>query len=263
MNLREMKPSSDVTKLLNLAVKYQDILKCSRDRDFLKRVYGRGLEFYMNRLKAIDFVGFAHVLDAGCGFGQWSLALSVLNKRVSAIDRNKIRLEIGSRIAEEFTASNISFLVGSLEEVPHKNSSFDAIWCYSSIYQTNYYKTLREFYRLLRRKGLVYISANDWGWHVYNIIVNHNPSRDFSSRRYAVKTMLNTLRYSLTNKYVSNVDLVMPKNTTVNLMKNVGFKNVNSGGEGCIVRNPDYERKPIYPSRYAGLNNVYEIIGER
>ena len=39
----------------------------------------------------VDMVGFKdadHVLDAGCGYGQWSVALAEANRRVSACDRD-------------------------------------------------------------------------------------------------------------------------------------------------------------------------------
>ena len=50
------------------------------DAAFLSRVYQTGLTKYQERLRAISFYGLRHVLDAGCGFGQWTLSLSGLNE---------------------------------------------------------------------------------------------------------------------------------------------------------------------------------------
>jgi len=53
---------------------------------FLERVYGGGFEKYSTRLSQHGFRGFCRVLDAGCGFGQWTLALSWMNQSVEAVD---------------------------------------------------------------------------------------------------------------------------------------------------------------------------------
>jgi len=258
-----MEAKNSINKLTTLVTKYQSILKSQSDRDFLLRVYRTGLEFYLYRLKAIDFVDCNHVLDAGCGFGQWSLGLSFLNKKVSGIDREKSRIEIAKKITRKLQRTNIAFLIGSIEELPYDNNTFDAIFSYSTIYQTDYYKSLSEFFRVLKTGGSVYISTNDWGWYIYNFIVNHNPSVDFNPRRYAVKTISNTIKYFITKKRGTYINLVMPLKTTVTLMNKIGLRNIDFAGEGCLIRNHDYRPKSIYPSRYLGLRSVYEVIAEK
>jgi ubiquinone/menaquinone biosynthesis C-methylase UbiE len=250
-------------RLGSIVAKYQDILRSQRDRDFLRRVYAGGLEFYLNRLKAIDFTGENYVLDAGCGFGQWALALSLLNGKVIGIDSDEYRVKISEKIAKQFRRDNTTFIVASIEKLPHANNTFDAIFCYSTIYQTDYLRAFREFFRVLKEKGVVYVSTNDWGWYIYNFITNHNPSEDFNPRNHAVKTILNTVRHFVTKRRRSNIDLVMPSRLTITMMKNCGFKNVSVAAEGCLVRNHLYQQRPIYPPKYFGLRNVYEVIGEK
>jgi ubiquinone/menaquinone biosynthesis C-methylase UbiE len=258
-----MSIESGLDKVVSLVAQYQDILKSQRDRDFLHRVYADGLQFYLNRLKAIDFTGANHVLDAGCGFGQWTLGLSLLNVEVTGIDSDESRIQISEKISQKLNRNNITFLVGTIEELPHANDTFDAIFCYSTIYQTDYHRSLQEFYRVLKKKGAVYISTNDWGWYIYNLITNHNPSDDFNPRQYAGKSIFSTIRHFVTKRYSSDTDLVMPSRITIALMKKSGFKNVSVAAEGCLVRNNLYQPKPVYPSKYFGLRNVYEVIGEK
>ena len=45
------------------------------DKLFIQRVFSKGLDSYINRLEAIGFTKKSKVLDAGCGYGQWSIAL--------------------------------------------------------------------------------------------------------------------------------------------------------------------------------------------
>lgn len=62
------------------------------DRLFLQRIYADGLDKYTDRLQAIGFAEHEHVLDAGCGYGQWSLALAGMNQAVSACDISPLRV---------------------------------------------------------------------------------------------------------------------------------------------------------------------------
>ena len=52
------------------------------DSLFVERIFHGGIEKYLRRLNAIELKNFDNVLDAGCGFGQWSIALSQTNGTV-------------------------------------------------------------------------------------------------------------------------------------------------------------------------------------
>ena len=70
----------------------------SFSRDYLQRMYAGSSTRYEDRLRAIGFVGKTQVLDAGCGFGQWSLAMAGLNHRVWAVDIDCRRLRFGAKL---------------------------------------------------------------------------------------------------------------------------------------------------------------------
>ena len=71
-----------------------------RDSLFFNRIYAGGLQKYIDRLEAIGFSGQgANVLDAGCGFGQWSLAMSSLIGYVVGIDVSAVRVEAVKKIS--------------------------------------------------------------------------------------------------------------------------------------------------------------------
>ena len=63
------------------------------EKSFFQRIYSDGIIKYKRRLQAIGFSGEEMVLDAGCGYGQWSLALSELNKNVESLDFSKKRIK--------------------------------------------------------------------------------------------------------------------------------------------------------------------------
>jgi len=240
-----------------------EALPSPRDRDFLYRVYNSGLDFYLRRLSAIGFTDHKSVLDAGCGFGQWSLALASLNQHVFAIDYDSKRVRVGNAIADQLDKRNVAFTAGSIDALPYDDETFGAIFCYSTLYQTNYAATLWEFHRVLAPGGLFYISTNDWGWYLYNLTSGHNPSRDFNPRKYALATIINTIRYKVSRKYTKGKDLVTPMKALLELLQSLGFENLTAAGEGQLRKNPEVRPEPIYSPKYLGLNNVYEIIGEK
>ena len=257
--------SLDNYKKLNVFYKYRRLLSRFQDKDFLDRVYAKDLNYYIKRLKKIRFINLEKVLDAGCGFGQWGIALSYINKTVTAIDINSERILVAQKIAQELKRENLHFLKSSLEKLPYKDESLDGIFCYSVIYQTNYIESLKEFFRVLKKGGILYFSTNTWGWYIYNLIKNHNPSLDFSPRRYVISTLLNTLKFSLFRIKERNKDLTMSPKLTLKILKNIGFKDIKIGPEGTLSLNEEFNDtvEPIYSSKYLGMSRVYEVISTK
>ncbi|MFC1936380.1 class I SAM-dependent methyltransferase [Chloroflexota bacterium] len=253
----------NTVEIINIIAEQKNSLESERDRDFLQRVYQGGLDFYIERLNAIGFTGRHRVLDAGCGFGQWSMSLANLNTYVDALDYSEIRVNTAKKFSQALSISNLSYAIGSIEELPYSDETFDAVFCYSTIYQTDYNKTLQSFHRILKSNGILYFSTNSWGWYIFNLVNNHNPSKDFSPRKHAIKTILNTLRYRLSKKYRRNVDLIMPVKDTIDLLKEIGFKDIQVSGDGRLVRDDQYKPRPVYAEKYFGLENVYEIVGAK
>ncbi|MDP2193596.1 MAG: hypothetical protein Q8K36_03625, partial [Alphaproteobacteria bacterium] len=62
------------------------------EETFFQRVYSKGIAPYVERLQQYKFEKYERILDAGCGYGQWSLALSQLNKEVYACDADHKRV---------------------------------------------------------------------------------------------------------------------------------------------------------------------------
>lgn len=228
---------------------------------FFERIYSEGLEKYSNRLKQYGFYDFESVLDAGSGFGQWSLALSQMNKQVSGIEYSKDRVCVANKIKDSIGVDNLSFVSGSIEELPFEDSSFDAVFCYGVIFLTDWKKSLRELCRVLRTNGRLYLNANGLGWY-YNLIINeHNKGGDYNPRELGINTFVNTDRYKRRDEIMVGIDvLISPEELEAELIKN-GCQVLFRDAEGKINANVD--TKSFFAGEYFGEIGVYEIIAKK
>jgi SAM-dependent methyltransferase len=133
------------------------------EREFLRAEFAPGLDYYVDRVDRLLFAG-DRVLDAGCGAGQWSMALAQRFQRVDAVDLKPERLAVLNAVAKRMGVSNVSACSGSLEQLPYGDGVFDAIFCYGVIMFTHVEQTLAEFHRVLRPGGRAYLCLNADGW---------------------------------------------------------------------------------------------------
>jgi len=233
------------------------------DRGFLSRVYAGGLEKYRKRLAQIGFDHQRHVLDAGCGFGQWSFAMAQDARHVTGIDISPSRISMCRKLARANRIPNVTFLTARLEEIPYADATFSAIFCYSAIYLTDYRRSFAEFRRVLEPRGWVYICTNGPGRYLYEIIHNPNSTSDFNIRRYAFKTFWNTLTGRWDGLSPQHGARVMTPRDTAARLEALGFEIVAVGGEAEIVRERganNHRADPFHPAKYLGLDNVFEIL---
>ncbi len=95
------------------------------------------------------------VLDAGCGVGGTSIALHEIGTDVIAYDRNPSRIE-----ALQQHQLDIDYELGSLEELPFPDGSFDCIILQDVIeHLPDPFRVLSEAYRTLLPQGILYIST--------------------------------------------------------------------------------------------------------
>ncbi|MEW6470022.1 MAG: class I SAM-dependent methyltransferase, partial [Bacteroidota bacterium] len=105
-------------------LKQYEPLLGANDYSFLERVYSTDPEIYRNRIRAIAFEGKERVLDAGCGFGQWTNVFAKLNQEVHACDISGIRLAICRDMASYFGHRNVFVRHSSLEKTPYESEFF-------------------------------------------------------------------------------------------------------------------------------------------
>lgn len=231
-----------------------------READFLKRVYSGGLAKYKKRLEAIDFTGAQNVLDAGSGYGQWSAALSRLNSSVFALELSNLRCEISDLVFRQLEFENIHVVNGSVTNLPFRDNYFDVIFSFSTIYQTDWKKSLNEFARVLRPGGKIYVNVNGFGWCLYNLLENPNPSADFNPRWHAFKTFVKTTTGGIV---FPSADWVISPGQIRAELKKLGFDGIVIDGDGKIVLTESRESISFYKSKYFGVTNVFEVCARK
>lgn len=233
------------------------------DWKFLGRVYRQPPDTYTNRLKAIGFTDRHHVLDAGCGFGQWSMALAELNQQVSGIDPAADRIDIARNIAAALGHTHTTFEQSGLEALPFADNTFDAIFCYGVVFLTDVEQSLREFHRTLSPGGTLYVNANGLGWYVHLWLNSPNKASDHDPRETVVGAFDNSLRLK-TGRNKGSGHVILEKEELGDSLRNIGFEHIQLASEGGInvTTNTAHpvEGKPFFKGEYQRLTGVFEAL---
>jgi SAM-dependent methyltransferase len=212
----------------------------------------RSLGIYLKRLKLIGFQDMAEVLDCGCGIGQWTFALSLLNEHVCACDISSERLLLAYRLAEKNGAPNIEYRWADMSSLPYKDNRFDAIFCCGSLMFADVKKSMAEFARVLKPGGRCYVCVNDLGWYC-NMPIHYSPSIVY--RKMAMKIRL---------KYLLGIDrkpMVLNRSRLDKIACEVGLSVQQYGPEGTLSQFGDPKAIPrFYTDRYRGHDTVVEAI---
>lgn len=229
------------------------------DAQFIQRVYSDGIDKYINRIKAIDFVNRKHVLDAGCGFGQWSIALASENEHITACDISTTRTHFLSDLSKELSLSNMDIYTNGLDVLPFSDATFDAVFCYGVIFLTPWKQTLKELRRVIKPGGTLYVNANGLGWYLFLWMEEHNKAEDYDPKAKVAKAMQNTLDYEREGIFNSGNDLIIEPDELQNELLKLGFNGINIAGEGCLHLN-DLVATPqsFFQNKYYGLPGVFE-----
>lgn len=244
-----------------LSEKLKSLLSPS-DEEFFYRVWNTDQSVYISRLKAIGFQNFNSVLDAGCGFGQWSVALSTLNSYVYGFDNNANRISVVNEIKDILKIQNASFSVDSIERTSFPDNFFDAVFCYGVIMFSDYREVIKEFLRILKSGGKVYICTNGLGWYLYNLIDTHNSSENFDSRQMAIDTIKATLNFYRSGVYTPPNQILIPSEDLISELVKNNFKVIQAGGEGTINLTQQ-DIRPFFRSHYYNEEGVYEVLAEK
>jgi len=188
----------------------------------------------------LGFAGLGNVLDAGCGFGQWTIALAALNESAVGMDILRSRVAHGHFQCEEGT-----FLVGSIENIPFADGFFDAVFCFSAILFTDISKTLKEFWRVLRPGGKLYFNDNGVGYYIYELLIKR--------RLGTLKVFWDSMIFGLMDYRPSGVRIISSIAKTKDELEKAGFGQIEILKEGTQLFRP----------RYFGLEGVFEMTAER
>ena len=228
------------------------------DRAFFDRVFATPEEIYIERLTGLGFTGMNHVIDAGCGFGQWTAALATLNHSVTGVDVEQLRIDVLREVARRRGLNNVRAVTGSITALPLPDVCADGVYCYGVIFAADYRRALQEFRRVLRPGGRLYLTANGPGWFVHNLVSSPNRVPGFSPRRMVLRSIRETVRYALAGQPPDHGQLDHPSPQMARSLAACGFSDVRIGGESRLSGGRQFFRDRMW-----GLEAVYEAVGTR
>ena len=247
----EFKHSDEILRLLSPSSRQHYINEMTTEGRFGVRTLG----VYLKRLELIGFCDLDEVLDCGCGIGQWTFALSLLNNHVCGCDIGSERLLLAHKLAETNGISNIEYRWADMCSLPYDDERFDAVFCYSALMWADVPKAMAEFARVLKPGGVCYICVNDMGWYL-NMPMLYQPSAVY--RKMALKIKL---------KYLLRMDrkpMVLNRSRLHKIACAVGLSVQQYGPEGTLSQFGDYDTIPrFYTDRYKGCDTVVEAIMTR
>jgi ubiquinone/menaquinone biosynthesis C-methylase UbiE len=108
----------------------------------------------------------AHILDAGCGTGNYMLKLAPNVRKVTGIDLNDGMLEVAKNKLQAFP--NVDFKQGSLNDpLPFESGTFDLVTCNQVIHHlwkdgdfSLWPRLASEFHRVLKPGGKVVLNIS-------------------------------------------------------------------------------------------------------
>jgi SAM-dependent methyltransferase len=233
------------------------------DLEFYKRVWKTPLAVYRDRLRAIGFEGMDTVLDAGSGIGQWTLCLSELNRKVYAVDISAVRVQVVQTILRELAIGNSDVEQYSIDATPYPDNFFDGVFCYGVIMFTDFRRTVREFYRILKPGGRVYTMNCGLGCYLYVMLEQPNASGTYDPRRTAIDTFSATLDVLWGKQHPPGAQIIIPSDILAKEMCKAGFGDLQVAAEGTLSVQPHIHAQSFYPPHQYSLENVYEILGRK
>jgi ubiquinone/menaquinone biosynthesis C-methylase UbiE len=222
---------------------------------FASQELGRSKEYYGARLQQLGFERLDQVLDAGCGLGQWSIALAELNKHVVGVDVDTSRLLLARELAAPHNFSNLEFRNGLLETIPLPSSTCDAIFCYGVFTFVDMRRTIVEFGRVLRPGGKLYLNANAFGYWLHLLFDEGLRSYNYRALKGVLRSFIKTICGGVSQRIVTCHWLR-------DLVEEAGFDIRGLGPEGSLSADPlNATRVPsLYPESYYGRTAIWEVL---
>lgn len=235
------------------------------DVSFLSRVYDHDPADYQARLAGWGFRDRRCVLDAGCGFGQWTLGLARLNRQVVAVDSQPERTLFVTDLASSFGCENVSVQRARLDRFPFDDGSFDGIFCYGVLFLTRWRESLAELARVLESGGLLYTNANGLGWYRHMWTTRPNPTEDYEPREHVARVFDNTWRYARGLPIDEGYGMIVEKEDLVRALEGFGFHSIRVAGEARLAEAVGGRGapEPFFRESYHGDVGVYEVLAIR
>ena len=220
---------------------------------FKARVYATPLENYVQKLKSLGFAELDRVIDYGCGYGQWTVALASLNKEVIAVDNDEKKLAEAKNICFNMGINNVKFM--TVQELFESDVKSQAFFSYS----VSHLMPLSEFFQVivstLCKNGKFYFTANSLGWYLHCIQTNRNRSKDYSPRIMGVTAVLRNLFGIRSLSYKKEYHWIHSESRILSEVGKFNLKIQHYGKEGS------FSNSSFFVSPYKKIDFVQEYEG--
>jgi ubiquinone/menaquinone biosynthesis C-methylase UbiE len=165
--------------------------------DYLKR---KELKLIIKSLKKQNN---KKILDAGCGNGEYSLALArkFPKAEVYAVDFSETMCELVRKRAKKLNLQNLKIIKGDIDNLPFKESYFDTVLCIDTLHHipnSAINKSLTELNRVMKKR-------QNQGKLITDFKNKFNPYVYFSHKRK------NRLTYYRTNRSLNKMEQFLKK----------------------------------------------------
>jgi len=237
----------------------KDLLEQWSPDEYYKYIFQFPLEMFQTRVDMAGFKGAGKILDAGCGYGQWAVALAGCNGHVTGIDLYPGMVKIGQSLAERFAVRNVEFQQGDLNQpLPFADEEFDLVWCWSVIMFVRLERAMPEFNRVLKPGGRLLLGAvNSRGRWLYKLLQALNP---LAFNKLTCQMCWKALRHG--SAFDAFPSYMTRKNATA-FYDHYGFELVAADCDGHIDMTGQGRRLPMFAPSFMGLDNNIEYIGTK
>lgn len=160
---------------------------------FAQRVFAADASLYVKKVTDLGLAGRGTVFDAGCGFGQWTVALADLNETVIATDVDAKRTSFLRELCAVAPVPNVSVKTSSLENLPIADRCVDAVFAFGVVFLSDARQALSEFARVLRPGGRLYFNFPTVWWYADIWEKHHNQAFDDDLRTVAASALQDSL----------------------------------------------------------------------
>lgn len=201
-------------------------------------VFQWGRDFYEERVEMAGITRGDLVLDAGCGYGQFSAGLCKWNKHVIGIDRNENMLNTAAVLKSAWDLQNFDIQKVELPTLPFPDNHFDHVWCAGVLMFTGAHRTIAEFKRVVKPGGRIYGNINRWARWLLNVA-----RAKAAGNSAALDNYIEVLKTG--NKPDSRLCYLEPDDLE-KLGKELGLKIVATGDEGSIDLTGQNRYRPMF-----------------
>lgn len=146
----------------------------------VEALYEKGIEHFEQSLANWGLVPAERALEVGFGAGQWLVALSRHCEEVYGVEPQNLGLRLTLERLQEFGCQNVHLEQAFAKKLPYEDERFDLLLCYGVLMYCRPERSFREFRRVLRPGGRIFISVDGLGYFLRQMrdgLAFHNSSR--------------------------------------------------------------------------------------